>query len=155
MPLPGALVWSGLLILLSWVILIHLLKNKHLLQVFEDVNEAARYCDLLQGGGQGCEGVAEIEASSVRYRANFKSAPSKDVSWSFAYISCRCLTYAEKWGPLQFCSAKEGHPLYLRALSSIWGHVKGHLKTKRSWCECCVAAWRRIRKFAIKMKCIL
>ncbi|KAK4841757.1 hypothetical protein QYF36_009996 [Acer negundo] len=33
--------------------------------VFEDVNEAARYCDLLQGGGQGCEGVAEIEASSV------------------------------------------------------------------------------------------
>ncbi|KAH9774031.1 hypothetical protein KPL71_013504 [Citrus sinensis] len=48
--------------------------------VFEDVNEAARYCDLLQGGGQGCEGVAEIEASSVRYRANFKSAPSKDVS---------------------------------------------------------------------------
>lgn len=33
--------------------------------VFEDQNEAARYCDLLQGGGQGCEGVAEIEASSV------------------------------------------------------------------------------------------
>nr|XP_016478972.1 PREDICTED: uncharacterized protein LOC107800327 [Nicotiana tabacum] len=33
--------------------------------VFEDENEAARYCDLLQGGGQGCEGVAEIEASSV------------------------------------------------------------------------------------------
>lgn len=36
------------------------------LKVFEDENEAARYCDLLQGGGQGCEGVAEIEASSVR-----------------------------------------------------------------------------------------
>lgn len=36
------------------------------LQVFEDENEAAKYCDLLQGGGQGCEGVAEIEASSVR-----------------------------------------------------------------------------------------
>lgn len=33
--------------------------------VFEDENEAANYCDLLQGGGQGCEGVAEIEASSV------------------------------------------------------------------------------------------
>lgn len=37
-----------------------------MLQVFEDENEAAKYCDLLQGGGQGCEGVAEIEASSVR-----------------------------------------------------------------------------------------
>ncbi|KAK9276912.1 hypothetical protein L1049_006449 [Liquidambar formosana] len=33
--------------------------------VFEDENEAAKYCDLLQGKGQGCEGVAEIEASSV------------------------------------------------------------------------------------------
>ncbi|XP_072991437.1 uncharacterized protein [Typha latifolia] len=33
--------------------------------VFEDENEAARYCDLLQGGGQGCEGIAELEASSV------------------------------------------------------------------------------------------
>lgn len=33
--------------------------------VFEDENEAASYCDLLQGGGKGCEGVAEIEASSV------------------------------------------------------------------------------------------
>ncbi|KAL6187733.1 hypothetical protein ACLB2K_039128 [Fragaria x ananassa] len=33
--------------------------------VFEDANEAVKYCDLLQGGGQGCEGVAEIEASSV------------------------------------------------------------------------------------------
>ncbi|GER51486.1 hypothetical protein STAS_28873 [Striga asiatica] len=34
--------------------------------VFEDQNDAARYCDLLQGGGgPGCEGVAEIEASSV------------------------------------------------------------------------------------------
>ncbi|KAJ0094567.1 hypothetical protein Patl1_16785 [Pistacia atlantica] len=33
--------------------------------VFEDENEAARYCDLLQGGGKGCEGVAEIDASSV------------------------------------------------------------------------------------------
>lgn len=34
--------------------------------VFEDQNEAVRYCDLLQGGGgQGCEGVAEIEASTV------------------------------------------------------------------------------------------
>ncbi|KAK4797404.1 hypothetical protein SAY86_029730 [Trapa natans] len=33
--------------------------------VFEDETEAARYCDLLQGGGQGCEGVAEIEASLV------------------------------------------------------------------------------------------
>ncbi|XP_010527941.1 PREDICTED: uncharacterized protein LOC104805179 [Tarenaya hassleriana] len=33
--------------------------------IFEDANEAVRYCDLLQGGGRGCEGVAEIEASSV------------------------------------------------------------------------------------------
>ncbi|XP_057763236.1 uncharacterized protein LOC130983074 [Arachis stenosperma] len=33
--------------------------------VFEDENEAVKYCDLLQGGGQGCEGVAEIEASSI------------------------------------------------------------------------------------------
>lgn len=33
--------------------------------VFEDQNEAVKYCDLLQGRGQGCEGVAEIEASSV------------------------------------------------------------------------------------------
>lgn len=33
--------------------------------VFEDESEAAKYCDLLQGGGQGCEGVAEIDASSV------------------------------------------------------------------------------------------
>ncbi|KAL3501455.1 hypothetical protein ACH5RR_035904 [Cinchona calisaya] len=33
--------------------------------VFEDQTEAAKYCDLLQGGGQDCEGVAEIEASSV------------------------------------------------------------------------------------------
>ncbi|GAA0167137.1 hypothetical protein LIER_22137 [Lithospermum erythrorhizon] len=31
--------------------------------VFEDIDEAAKYCDLL--GGQNCEGVAEIEASSV------------------------------------------------------------------------------------------
>lgn len=33
--------------------------------VFEDEKEAANYCDLMEGGGQGCEGVAEIEASSV------------------------------------------------------------------------------------------
>ncbi|KAJ3673825.1 hypothetical protein LUZ60_005817 [Juncus effusus] len=33
--------------------------------VFEDENEAVKYCDILQGGGQGCEGIAEIEASSV------------------------------------------------------------------------------------------
>ncbi|WOL09401.1 hypothetical protein Cni_G18154 [Canna indica] len=33
--------------------------------VFEDELEAAKYCDLLQGGGQGCEGIAELEASSV------------------------------------------------------------------------------------------
>ncbi|XP_077224911.1 plant/protein [Tasmannia lanceolata] len=33
--------------------------------VFEDEQEATRYCDLLQGGGQGCEGIAELEASSV------------------------------------------------------------------------------------------
>lgn len=35
-------------------------------QVFEDEHDAMKYCDLLQGGGQGCEGVAELEASSVR-----------------------------------------------------------------------------------------
>lgn len=33
--------------------------------VFEDENDATRYCDLLEGGGQGCEGIAELEASSV------------------------------------------------------------------------------------------
>uniref|UniRef100_A0A0E0CVR6 Uncharacterized protein n=1 Tax=Oryza meridionalis TaxID=40149 RepID=A0A0E0CVR6_9ORYZ len=33
--------------------------------VFEDEDDAAKYCDILQGGGQGCEGIAEIEASSV------------------------------------------------------------------------------------------
>ncbi|XP_062216689.1 uncharacterized protein LOC133916843 [Phragmites australis] len=33
--------------------------------VFEDEDDAVRYCDILQGGGQGCEGIAEIEASSV------------------------------------------------------------------------------------------
>ncbi|KAG5521414.1 hypothetical protein RHGRI_033851 [Rhododendron griersonianum] len=33
--------------------------------VFEDEKEAANYCGLLEGGGQGCEGIAEIEASSV------------------------------------------------------------------------------------------
>ena len=33
--------------------------------VFEDEDDAAKYCDLLQGGGQGCEGIAELEASSV------------------------------------------------------------------------------------------
>ncbi|KAI4328488.1 hypothetical protein L6164_020839 [Bauhinia variegata] len=33
--------------------------------VFEDENEAVKYCDLLQGGDQVCEGVAEIEASSI------------------------------------------------------------------------------------------
>ncbi|KAJ1298622.1 hypothetical protein BS78_01G467900 [Paspalum vaginatum] len=33
--------------------------------VFEDKDDAVKYCDLLQGGGQGCEGIAEIEASSV------------------------------------------------------------------------------------------
>lgn len=35
------------------------------MKVFEDENEAAKYCNLLEGGGKGCEGVAEIEASSV------------------------------------------------------------------------------------------
>lgn len=33
--------------------------------VFEDEQDAVRYCDLLEGGGQGCEGVAELEATSV------------------------------------------------------------------------------------------
>ncbi|KAJ0679601.1 hypothetical protein HanOQP8_Chr12g0461431 [Helianthus annuus] len=40
--------------------------------VFEDETEAAKYCDLLQGGGQGCEGVAEVEASSVRIIINLR-----------------------------------------------------------------------------------
>jgi len=35
--------------------------------VFEDEDDATKYCDLLQGGGQGCEGIAELEASSVRH----------------------------------------------------------------------------------------
>lgn len=42
-----------------------------MLQVFEDANEAVKYCDLLEGGGQGCEGVAEIEASSVQRTKHF------------------------------------------------------------------------------------
>ncbi|KAE8787097.1 hypothetical protein D1007_38974 [Hordeum vulgare] len=33
--------------------------------VFEDEDDAVKYCDVLQGGGQGCEGIAELEASSV------------------------------------------------------------------------------------------
>ncbi|PKA51323.1 hypothetical protein AXF42_Ash002686 [Apostasia shenzhenica] len=33
--------------------------------VFEDENEATRYCELLQVGGQGCEGIAELEVSLV------------------------------------------------------------------------------------------
>lgn len=33
--------------------------------VFEDEHDATRYCDLLEGGGQGCEGIAELEVSSV------------------------------------------------------------------------------------------
>ncbi|KAL4197935.1 hypothetical protein AMTRI_Chr04g253620 [Amborella trichopoda] len=33
--------------------------------VFEDEQDATRYCNLLEGGGQGCDGVAELEASSV------------------------------------------------------------------------------------------
>jgi hypothetical protein len=35
-------------------------------------NEAAKYCDLLQGGAAEVK-VAEIEASSVRNRAIFRS----------------------------------------------------------------------------------
>nr|GEY34202.1 hypothetical protein [Tanacetum cinerariifolium] len=42
-----------------------MLHQIQILKVFEDETEAAKYCDLLQGGGQGCEGVAEVEASSV------------------------------------------------------------------------------------------
>lgn len=34
--------------------------------MFEDEQEAVKYCDILEGGGQGCEGIAEVEASSVR-----------------------------------------------------------------------------------------
>lgn len=41
--------------------------------MFEDEKEAADYCDLLEGGGQGCEGVAEIVASSVRNAAMITS----------------------------------------------------------------------------------
>lgn len=33
--------------------------------VFEDESEASRYCELLQGGAQKCEGIAELEVSSV------------------------------------------------------------------------------------------
>ncbi|XP_068638792.1 uncharacterized protein [Aristolochia californica] len=33
--------------------------------VFEDEQDAVKYCNLLQGGDQGCEGVAKLEASSV------------------------------------------------------------------------------------------
>ena len=47
--------------------LLYILLNRFhpLLQIFEDEDDAVKYCDLLQGGGQGCEGIAEIEASSV------------------------------------------------------------------------------------------
>ncbi|KAJ7953858.1 Plant/protein [Quillaja saponaria] len=40
-------------------------EDKEKSKVLEDETEASRYCDLLQGEGQGCEGVAEIEASPV------------------------------------------------------------------------------------------
>ncbi|CAD6209753.1 unnamed protein product [Miscanthus lutarioriparius] len=56
---------------LTWLLKISereycLLNRFHpLLQIFEDEDDAVKYCDLLQGGGQGCEGIAEIEASSV------------------------------------------------------------------------------------------
>lgn len=33
--------------------------------VFEDEGEASKYCELLQGGSQKCEGIAELEVSSV------------------------------------------------------------------------------------------
>lgn len=33
--------------------------------VFEDEEDATKYCDLLQRGGQRCEGIAELEASAV------------------------------------------------------------------------------------------
>jgi len=55
-----------------------------LLQVFEDENEAVRYCDLLQGGGKGCEGVAEIEASSVRVLSKLLT-----LQLSLQLIECR------------------------------------------------------------------
>lgn len=68
------------------------------MKVFEDENEAANYCDLLQGGGQGCEGVAEIEASSVRKKLQIASFRSELFSGS---PNCnltfyRYLIYAER-----------------------------------------------------------
>eukprot|EP00850_Spirogloea_muscicola_P013483 SM000091S24641 [mRNA] locus=s91:466422:467975:- [translate_table: standard] len=33
--------------------------------VFEDENEAAEYCNLLDGGGHNCLGIAEVDASDV------------------------------------------------------------------------------------------
>lgn len=51
------------------------------LQVFEDENEAVKYCDLLEGGGQGCEGVAEIEASSVQITNQLSFVTVLSVAW--------------------------------------------------------------------------
>ena len=33
--------------------------------MFEDEEEATKYCNLLDGEGKGCMGVAELDASDV------------------------------------------------------------------------------------------
>ena len=72
-------------------------ETKILLQVFEDENEAVKYCDLLQGGGKGCEGVVEIEASSVSIRANVLIDPIKSgFSNGFPNFACRYLIFVRK-----------------------------------------------------------
>lgn len=39
----------------------------HSFQVFEDLEDATRYCSLLDGEGKGCTGVAELDASDVSF----------------------------------------------------------------------------------------
>lgn len=121
-------------------------KSLFLLQVFEDETEAARYCDLLQGGGKGCEGVFEIEASSVR-DSDISLPNSSNILLSalwlsyypnFKYVCAylfRCLISARRWGLLLSCSEEGGHLLCLKASSLTSKLVNDHLKTRTSWCE--------------------
>lgn len=106
-------------------------------KVFEDVNEAVRYCDLLQGGGKGCEGVAEIEASSVRFR--YQNMILDIVCWfRFKHhfkVVCVCfflnrfLIFAGKRGLWRFYSAVEEHHPHHRRWSVIWDPVSVLLRT--------------------------
>ncbi|GMJ08228.1 hypothetical protein like AT1G13990 [Hibiscus trionum] len=82
------LFFSSIIVYCCWCFVIPdsspAIKLKHDIHVFEDENEAAKYCDLMQGGGKGCEGVAEIEASSVLNTEMMKRAENTD--WKKIYI---------------------------------------------------------------------